>query len=418
MENKKPLYFLAENPSGWKRASLPTLQAAAGALLSASTLTSERMSAMPWSQRHEYLNDLVAQHQARRWEEVTSARPEDSAFTLIIPIHNEENSLPSFLGTLMLVDVPSTVPMQVIFVTNACNDLSIDILRAFLARLGNVELKNIGDMCADENIDCRCSVVKQGHLTFMHVNTSVAGKAHALGIGNRLARQSGHIIAMSADANNFMEPDALRLLFSHACRAFRARPAAQDVVLFSAVGKETQKRSRQTSVFGKTDADGQHLVEVGAGVVNGWMMAWNSAWMESIGGPPAVALEDYALGVLARASGFTIEQAPEVNVWGYVINNFKGLVHTRARYVRGKMQICEYVHHDPAVLSIIGNEAFYMKKFVFRLKYLLSKSIADPLHSVKYAATFLIWEYAIWKGVRDYRQNPTNQSWEKIEATY
>jgi cellulose synthase/poly-beta-1,6-N-acetylglucosamine synthase-like glycosyltransferase len=418
MDQKKPIYFLQMNPQGWKRASLPKLNAQSGAVLSENISHSENLLAMPWSQKHDYLNGLALLLQAKAWEEATGVPAETSAFTLIVPIHNEENSLPSFLSTLMLSNIPATAHIQMIFVTNACSDRSVEILKTFFSMLGEVELQDVAASLHDQQMDQYCSVVQRDHQRYVHINTARAGKAHALGLGNQLARQRDHLIAMSIDANNFIEPDALCTLFSHAYRAFRATPEIQDTVLFSGVGREAQKRSRHESVFGKTDDSQPHLVQVGTGVVNGWMMAWNTIWMESIGGPPEVALEDYALGVIARASGFKIEQATSVKVWGYVINDFKGLIDTRARYVRGKRQIFEYVKHDPAILSIIENEAFYMKKFILRFKYVLSKALVDPRRSAKYAATFVLWEYAIWKGMRAYKQNPTNQSWEKIEATY
>ena len=140
--------------------------------------------------------------------------------------------------------------------------------------------------------------------------------------------------------------------------------------------------------------------------------------MNSIGGCPEVALEDYALGVLARSHGFKIEMVEGVNGWGYVNGDFKGLIMVRARYVRGRLQICDYVQYDPSILSIIEKEAFYMRKFVFRLKHLFARSVASPLHAVQYVVTFLLWEYAIRRAVRDYKRNPKNQSWEKVPSTY
>lgn len=418
MEKGKPVYFLKSNPPGWKRSSLSKLKAVAGELLSEGVSQREDLLHLTWSQRHEYLNALALLRQEKCWENETGVRPEASFFTLIVPIHNEENSLPSFLHTLMLSDVPASVNMQVIFVTNACVDLSVDMIRAFMACLGDVEFQDVLNDFGDQNMDRRYTLVQQDRRVYIHINTSSAGKAHALDIGNKIASQSGHLIAMSIDANNFIEPDALRKMFSHAYSAFREKLEARDTVLFSGIGKEFLKDSHLKSLLSKVGGARSHLVEVGGGVVNGWMLAWNTVWMNSVGGPPKVALEDYALGVLARASDFKIEQAEEVNVWGYVNNDFNGLIMTRARYVRGKLQICDYVQHDPSILAIIENEAFYMKKFKFRVKHLFAKAVASPLHASKYIATFLLWEYAIWRGMRDYKRNPKNQSWEKIASTY
>lgn len=418
METCRFIYFLKENPPGWKRSSLLKLQAVAGALLSESGQPREDLLQMSWSQRHTYLSALAVARQAACWEQETGCKPEDSAFALVVPIHDEENSLPSFLHTLMLSDIPAQLPLQVIFVTNACVDRSVEQIRAFMAHLGEVEFQTIQDDFGDQKLDRRYAIVRKNRHVYLHINTSRPGKAHALDIGNRLALQSGQLIAMSVDANNFMEPDALRKMFSYAHRAFQKQPEAQATVLFSAAGKESLRDSRFTGMLKKISGVQRHLVDVGEGVVNGWMLAWNTTWMKSIGGPPGVALEDYALGVIARSRGFKIAQATDAFVWGYVNNDFKGLFMTRARYVRGKLQILDYVQREPAIRALIEKEAFYMKRFPSRFQHVCASSAAHPLHAGRYIATFLLWEYAIWLGTRDYKRNPTNQSWEKIASTY
>lgn len=418
MEKSRPVYFLKENPPGWKRSSLRGLRAVAEELFVEGAQLREDLAQLSWSQRHEYLNALALSRQAERWEREVGIKPDTSAFTLLVPIHNEENSLPSFLHTLMLSDIPASVGIQVVFFTNACTDRSTELIRAFMAQLGEVECQELADDFGDQGMDRHSAVVCRGRHVYLHIDTATPGKAHALDVGNRIALRSGHLVAMSLDANNFIEPDALRKMFSIAYGVFREKPERDDVVLFSAVGRESLKDSRVKGLLRKIGRARHHLVEVGEGVVNGWMLAWNTTWMNDIGGPPEVALEDYALGVLARVKGFRIAQAAAVYVWGYVNNDFKGLFMTRARYVRGKLQILEHTQREPAILAIIEKEAFYMKRFTFRLKYLCASAATRPLHSGRYIATFLLWEYAIWRGTRDYKRDPKNQSWEKIASTY
>ena len=421
MENRKPVYFLKMNPSGWKRSSLAKLKAVAGEILSEAVSQREDLLELDWCQRHECLNALALLRQEKCWEDETGVRPEDSFFTLVIPIHNEENSLPSFLHTLMLSDVPALVNMQVVFVTNACADSSVEVIRAFMAGLGDVEIQDVVDDFGDQGMDRRCAVVGRGRHVYMHMNTSRPGKANALNIGSRIASQSDHLIAMSIDANNFTEPDAVRKLFLHAYRAFREKLEAGNTVLCCAGRMRHQGNlndPNSNSLLSTVSKARSHLVEDGDGVVNGWMAAWNTAWMKSIGGCPEVALEDYALGVMARASDFKVETVEEVSGWGYVKDDFNGLMMVRARYVRGKKQIFDYVQYDPSILAVIQKESFYMRKFPFRFKHLFMKSVASPLDAGRYMATFLLWEYAIWRGMRDYKRNPKNQSWEKVPFTY
>ena len=420
MENSKPVYFLKMNPPGWKHVSLAKLKAAAGELLTAGISQREDLLHLPWCQKHEVLNALALLKQERCWEQEVGVKPEDSCFTLIVPIHNEENSLPSFLHTLMLSDIPAPVNMQVIFVTNACADNSFDMIRAFMTFLGEVEFQDVVDDFGDQKMDRRYAVVRRGRHVYMHINTSKPGKANALTIGSRLALQSSHLIAICMDANNFIEPDALRKLFAHAYRAFREKPEAGDTVLCGAQEIRHQgslNSSSETPLRVVSESQG-HLVEGEEGVVNGWLLAWNTVWMNSIGGCPEVSLEDYALGVLARANGFKIRMIEEVNGWGYVPDDVNGLVMTRARYVRGRQQIFDYVQYDPSILAVIQQEAFYMRKFPGRCKHLFVRSATSPLHLGRYMVTFLLWEYARWRGMRDYQRNPKNQSWDKVPSTY
>ena len=418
MESRKPIYFLTINPRGWKRASLPKLKASLHKVVSENSPDREVFLDTTWSQRNRYLNALILERHERSWEEGTGVKPGDSYFTLIVPIHNEENSLLSFLGTLMLSDVPSTVHMQVIFVTNACTDLSVEILQAFLSNLGSIETRDVVGDFTDQSIDQCCTVVEKDHSTYISINSSIAGKANALRIGNTIAHRSGHLITMSIDANNFVEPDAIRIMFSYAHRAFQDKPKPNDTVLFSGVGRADSKRE---TLLATISANRRPLAEPGGGGVggvNGWMMAWNTKWMNDLGGPPQVALEDYAMGVLAKINSYKVEDAEGAIIWGHPPRDLKGLLDTRARHVRGKRQLYDYVKHDLSIISFIESEAYYMRKINYRLKYLLHKIMNDPLNIIRYTAIFLLWEGAIWKGMRDYRRDPKNQSWKKISSTY
>jgi cellulose synthase/poly-beta-1,6-N-acetylglucosamine synthase-like glycosyltransferase len=417
MERRQPFYLLLKNPRAWMSASLPKFMISAQEVMAGTSLTHRELEAMPWSQRHDYLHLQVLHQQERRWEEEVGVKPADSHFTLIVPIYNEEDSLPSFLGTLMLADIPSSLDMNIVFVTNACSDASCTLIREFLSLLGEVESRPLPDAYRDKNLHATCTVVRQGGLSFIHVDTQTVGKANALHIGNCIARQCGHVIAMSLDANNYLEPDALRVLFACAHASFRSKLQIHDTVLLSGIYKNVMKTSKLKSLLDRVSGMRLHLIEVGS-VVTGCVMAWNTVWMESIGGPPEVALEDYAMGVLARAHDYKIAQASGAIVWGYNANDLKGLLDTRARYVRGILQLLKLADRDPSILSIVEQEAFYMKEFPGRLKYLLQRSKESPLNFPKYVATFCLWECALYRGKRAYKRNPTNPSWKKIASTY
>jgi cellulose synthase/poly-beta-1,6-N-acetylglucosamine synthase-like glycosyltransferase len=336
----------------------------------------------------------------------------------MVPIHNEENSLPSFLRTLMLADIPASIELKILLISNACTDSSRAIIHEFLLSLGAVEEYPLECEWKDEGLNPTCQIVKLNHTTFMHVDSQTPGKANALSIGNSIARRDNCLISMSVDANNYLEPDAIRIMFAHAHSVLYGKLEAGATVLISGNEQLERQNSRFTSVIEQSTKVQRHLVENINGYVLGCFMAWDTEWMHSIGGPPALALEDYALGVLARAQHYTIERARGANIWIYAVNDVSGLLDTRARYVRGMLQLVEFVHRDPSILGILEKEAYYMRHVRARLRHLFLKSKQSPQDFPRYVATFLLWEYALLKGKQEYRQNPTNQSWKKVASTY
>ena len=62
--------------------------------------------------------EFALERQERRWEDEVGIKPADSHFTLIVPIYNEEEALPSFLNSLLLSDIPASINMNMIFITN------------------------------------------------------------------------------------------------------------------------------------------------------------------------------------------------------------------------------------------------------------------------------------------------------------
>lgn len=411
---QRPAHFLSMNPKAWLDGSLPEWKNSVREVLA--SCSQEQLDSMSWMQRHACLAARASIMQERRWEIAAGISAENSHFTLIVPVHNEEHSLPSFFSTLMLCDIPASVHIQVIFVTNACSDASSAMIDDFLATIGTVFTVELDHQFKDASINRQCVMAREQYITFMHVNTPTRGKANALGIGNEIARASSHLVAMCVDANSFMEPDAIRRLFAAACTAFKDTLQPGDTVLLCGDGQKVGKASAYNTVMDTIKTSKQHFIE-DSGVVTGCLMAWNTTWMQSIGGPPEVALEDYALGVLARVGHYQFEQV-EARIWSYHASSLTGLLRTRARYVRGLIQILDYGRGDPAIKKIIEQKAYYMQKLPARLNYLLRKAKENPEQVPRYIATFLLWEYALQRGKRDYRRNPQNQSWEKIEATY
>jgi cellulose synthase/poly-beta-1,6-N-acetylglucosamine synthase-like glycosyltransferase len=409
------VYFLRTNPRGWIRASLPKYNATACEALQ--QLPGGLLQELAWSQKDERLRAAVIARQERRWRETTGVAADDSYFTLVIPVYNEEQSLPSFFSTLILADISSSVHANIIFITNACHDASNSLIDAFLARQGEVEVEQLRGDFLDPHVNPFMKTVKLGHITFMHVDTSTPGKGHALRIGNCIARSCGHTIALCIDANDYIEPDAVRLLFRAAYRTFRRRPANDDVVIFSGIGYGERRASSMKKIMDAVEVRQRHLIDDRSGYILGCLMAWNTEWLDSIGGPLGIALEDYALGVLARVYGYRIGVVEEARIWSYDANAFTDLLETRARYVRGMLQVLYSLRYTDGAVKIVQRDSFYMRNWRERLRHLLRRSRQDILSFPRYLATFLLWEYAIRRGRQDFRRDPENPTWKKIAST-
>ncbi|HEU5367277.1 MAG TPA: glycosyltransferase family 2 protein, partial [Ktedonobacterales bacterium] len=365
-----PLYFLAANPRQWMRASLPKFQATAQAALAQATPSRAELLACPWAQRHDYLRACAVREQAKRWAAQTGIPPEDTHFTMIVPIYNEAPSLPSFLATLMLADIPASAHANILLFTNACTDASLALIDEFLACLGPVQEQQLSGVYHDQRLKRTCRVVRRGNLRFIHLDTGTPGKANVLALGNRIARENGHTIAISIDANNYIEPDAISIMFARAQQSFCDQPKAGEIVLMSGAIQKARRASPLAHLFRRADSIEGHFLDINdANAVTGCLMAWNTAWMERVGGPPRVALEDYALGILARSQDYTIASVPEAHIWVYESNTARGVLDTKARYVRGMLQLLTLAA-EPAATALIQHDAYFMRDCLARWKYL------------------------------------------------
>ncbi len=383
------IYFITQNPRGWVRAFVDQNKKNLGSSKA----------------------DLIAL-QEERWQQRTRVKVADSHFSIIVPIHNEQKSLPSFIGSLMLSDVPWSCPVSILFITNDCSDESPRIVDSFLRSVG----KKVGYETLpldDPGLRQPAVITHLKNLTLMHIDTATRGKANALRIGNQLAVSAGHRIAVSVDANNFMEPNALALLYGG---AFRDICSDEDgVVVLSAYARGIRRPSRQNSLL-NLGKDAPQELSGGSICVNGWMMAWDTNWLKSIDGPPQVAVEDYALSVMARKGNFRIKKIPEAVIWGHIPNNLADSMSSRIRYIRGRNQLMKT---EPSTEEIIRRDYYFMRKtFKERISVFFQEIRSSQQTSlIRGISNFFFWEYALRMGNKQYRTNPLNQSWEPILST-
>jgi glycosyltransferase involved in cell wall biosynthesis len=105
--------------------------------------------------------------------------------TVIIPARNEAKTIGDCLRALLSQRLPEAVSVHIIVVANGCTDTTALVARAFTSHLA---VRGIG---------------------FKVVETAVAGKAHALNLGDRLVEDGARVYL---DADVRCAPDLLRAL--------------------------------------------------------------------------------------------------------------------------------------------------------------------------------------------------------------
>jgi cellulose synthase/poly-beta-1,6-N-acetylglucosamine synthase-like glycosyltransferase len=176
------------------------------------------------------LVEIAKSAQEQRWTEATGEEPGNSNFSVIYPIHNESQFLPSVLANLMMSDVPAAAHARFFFVTNACTDdgATEKIISQFMTDIGEVETcaTNPELTKLDKGVDATYQSVRSGNIDFIHLNTMTKGRSNALSLGNESARSHAPI-ALCFDADVFSEP--------HIIYPGIVSPGAQNISMRSAV---------------------------------------------------------------------------------------------------------------------------------------------------------------------------------------
>jgi glycosyltransferase involved in cell wall biosynthesis len=354
------------------------------------------------------LKDARATILGGHWFALTGVKPEDTHFTVIIPVHNEQGALPSVLGALLSSVIPCAADVQIIFVVNASEDDSAKIIRDRLARFGVPVDLALAPSAWDPTRTNEAFQVLLGSMRFIVVETPTGGKANALNLGNEIALQSGHKIAVNIDANNWIEPDSLAWMFEHANRVIIENPES-DVVLINSreFSQANNDRDPDTSREKTLKAE-----------VTGWMFAWSTQWIRENNGFPQYAIEDYGTGLLALSQKKKIEES-HANVWGYSAANLGDENKEQIRYIYGALQLKDRFKNDADATRILLGDFPILRSWKDRLTYglLRRQNWARPVKFLRGLARWALNEALIFQARIKYWRNPLGQTWEPVAST-
>lgn len=387
--SRRPAYLITEAPNGWLKQSVDK-----SILLLSNT---ETLSP----------DEKLTKH----WENTTGIKVKDSGFTVVMPIHNEEKSLMSSTSALILSQVPVEVDMQTNFILNCCDDRSEAIINNLLQKIGNVTVNSISEeeyqKFKDTNLERTFLEAKQGKLIYRVYKTETKGKANALKLGSNIAILNNHEILISVDANNYVEPDTLMHMFKEGYSHFTKEN--DETVVLSAIPKKVHKDTlrmaekllREHGVYD----DAKYVP------VYGWCMALKANWAyENI---QPVAVEDYALGVMARSQHKDVAVVENAIIWGYR-TTFKDSLNQFRRSIRGRLQL---LNLHPELKLIMESDNYFMRPISDRINVIYNHIISDPKSLFRYIWRFIYGEVGLALGKYDYKCEPTNQSWNKLTST-
>lgn len=345
------------------------------------------------------------------WERKTGVTVAESKFSVMIPVHNEEKSLASAVGALFMSQVPVDVEMNIDFILNACADESENTIRVLLNTKGDIRRKQLSEedfgFYGDFGLDRAYLEVRCGGGVFRLYKTLTRGKANALRLGSKAAILRGHKILISVDANNYVEPDTLMFMFRDSYLNFVSR--VDSACVLSAIPKKVHRvEPKSVERFLRNHGiweDAKYIP------VHGQCMAMNPRWASENVQP--IAVEDYALGVMARSQNKKVAVVEDATIWGYRTDLKDSLGQFR-RSIRGRLQL---LNLHPELRQIVESDNYFMKPISERIAVIVNDIMSNPRQFPKHIWKFIYTEIGRYLGNRDFKGDPHNQSWVGLSST-
>ncbi len=393
-----PLDLMLEQPLGWLRASLPKMERASREIRGLARNMGGAGSLK--KAREEYL--------LRRWRDVTGEEARDSRFSIIVPVHNEERSLPSFLGAMLASEIPPHADVLVAFILNASTDRGRAIIQARLAHINQPAMVKLPASAFDPNRSDSAFQVRCDGLRFMVVETSTPGKANALNLGNELALSESHILAINVDANNWVEPDSIAFLYGRAKQELMDASGSGAVIVNAREYCPT--RNDQSDVLAKG--------RIQRAEVSGCLFAWSTHWIGGNNGFPQYAIEDYGTGLLALLQGKRIVES-EAGIWVFTPSNPSDENRQAIRFIYGAMQLARQFHGDPAAMEVLLDDFHYLRPASERFMFYYRRKRKAGRRAAFIRAVFrwMLDEILIIRAHQMFRRDPEGQTWEPIRST-
>lgn len=397
MLTNSPIDLMIAQPSGWLHASLPKIEATNRFILE----ETQKNGGNFFTKARDALE--------KRWKSLTHTDPNATRFSIIIPVRNERYSLPSFLGALLTSEIPNSADVQFLFIVNNSSDESMDMIKHRLSWINQPSEVSLPPSEFDAKRPNTAFQVSCCNIRFIVIETATAGKANALNIGNELAIQSGHRVAINIDANNWVEPDSIAMMYGAAKRSIIDIPETNTVLINASEFCPTKITKTKVPVKKKTQ-----IAEV-----SGCMFAWSTTWIKENQGFPPQAIEDYCVGLMALSQNKKIVES-NANIWVYSPSNPSDENKEMVRFMYGALQLARRFENNPAAMKVLYIDFPHLRPLKDRFhSHVISRiqKKMNPMLVLRGTARWVINEYLLLKARQKLRLAPHGQTWEPIQST-
>jgi hypothetical protein len=323
----------------------------------------------------------------KEWEDITGEKPSDSKLLLVVPIHNEERCIESFLTTLELSLIPKSLNLKIVFYENGSVDNTFEKLSSLIReRYGAIQIESpYANLSTD--LDEKILRAQIGNQTIEILQSNFPSKARALNTVNKIALQEDYPLIVSCDANTFPEYDALAKIYSTAKNNHvLENPEYGGVGLIGARASFSKRSTPEIQTEARNP--NKHFV--------GWFMAWNPQLLSIINEIPEVKSEDFGFKLKCLEKGFQVLNT-DIKVFGFMAETKRENEEQQIRYTIGAIQLYErfpelrsllkdviYLYRDPVSLfqyiSRAKNNPGFKRKFLRVLQYMKINNLAYLLY--------------------------------------
>lgn len=329
--------------------------------------------------------------------------------TILFPVYNEEKSLQHSTDALFSSYLPKSTFLNVIFLLNGCTDDSRGELIKQIKKVGRLDSMQLNQKklseLKDNHLLRQYYELKSSRFSIRIFETHTKGKVNALRIATLIALSNDSKVIISFDSDYMLEPQTIDLLISAATKHIYS---GETVAL---TGAPIMANAAGTGPIKAWFRDHGAWFDQSYNSLFGCCLVLDANW--ALKNLVDVSVEDYALGLMARAEGYPIVTVERARLWTFKTNT-RDDMHQLARSIKGRYQL---KNRYPDLERMIEEDHFFMQPIYKRISNILRLLVKKPQKVLKYTWRFIFVEVSIIFAKIDFRQDPMSSDWKTLQSS-